>query len=172
MKESKKANKLFYENDTLSVLFNFYKEGLVIGLTNKSGEQIKIKWDELRMAENGIDKKIEHIQISKKEIIVFQPPSIISPKSECTDLVVYADNIYYLKQSGKETMKIKDFFPSKVNNSKRDSIENLKGQRITLLFPIEIKNLSHSWIFHFLLEDIKSRRTVNAGDIFLASIPL
>ena len=68
MKESKKANKLFYENDTLSVLFNFYKEGLVIGLTNKSGEQIKIKWDELRMAENGIDKKIEHIQISKKDL--------------------------------------------------------------------------------------------------------
>jgi hypothetical protein len=132
----------------------------MIDFYNKSHETIKINWDELRMAENEIDKKIEHMQLgsfSEREIIVFQPPSIISPESGCNDLVVYADNVYYLKEYGEEIkMKVKDMYPRKGDKSTRDFIEKLKGQRITLLFPIEINNVSYSWVFNFLLEDIKS----------------
>jgi hypothetical protein len=157
MKESKKPHKLYYQNDTLSISFNFYSEGLMIDFYNKSHETIKINWDELRMTENETNKKIEHMIINGGEIIVYQPPSIISPESGYTDLVVYADNIYYLKEYGKEIkMKIKDMYPREGDKSTRDSIQKLKGQRITLLFPVEINNVSYSWVFNFLLEDIKS----------------
>src|SRR5580765_7572009 len=153
MKEAQKPHRLYYNNDTLSISFNFYFEGLMIEVTNKSGEPVKINWDELRMTENETSKKIEHTQISDKEIILFQPPSIISPESGCSDLIIYSDNIYYLKEYGKEIMmKIKDMYPREGNKSTRDSIQKLKGQRITLLFPAEIKNVSHSWVFNFLLE--------------------
>jgi hypothetical protein len=159
MKESKKPHKLYYKNDTLTMSFNFYSEGLMVDFTNNSDELIKINWDELRMAVNKTNKKIEHMQINNEgEIILLQPPSIISPKSECTDLVVYADNVYYLKEFGKEIkMKIKDTYPREGNKSTRDYIQKLKGQRITLLFPVEINNVSYSWVFNFLLEDIKNR---------------
>jgi hypothetical protein len=132
----------------------------MIDFYNKSHETIKINWDELRITENETNKKIEHMQLgsfSEREIIVFQPPSIISPKSGYSDLVVYAGNIYYLKEYGEELkMKIKDMYPRKGDKSTRDSIQKLKGQRITLFFPIEINNVSYSWVFNFLLEDIKS----------------
>jgi hypothetical protein len=159
MKESKKPHKLYYKNDTLTMSFNFYSEGLMVDFTNNSDELIKINWDELRMAVNETNKKIEHMQINNEgEIILLQPPSVISPKSECTDLVVYADNVYYLKEFGKEIkMKIKDTYPREGNKSTRDYIQKLKGQRITLLFPVEINNVSYSWVFNFLLEDIKNR---------------
>lgn len=40
----------------------------------------------------------------------------------------------------------------------RDTILSLKGQIITLHFPIEIKNVSRSWDFNFLVADITSNR--------------
>lgn len=167
MKESQKTHKLYYQNDTLSIAFDFYLEGLKIDFANKSHENIKIKWDELRMTENEMDKKIEHILYrSYNEGNIIQPPSIILPKSSCNDFVAYADNVYYLKEDGKEIMKIKDMYPRVGNRNNRDSIQRLRGQRITLLFPIEINNVSHSWVFNFLLEDIKSKRAVSAGDVF------
>jgi hypothetical protein len=163
MKESQKPKKLYYKDDSFSISFDFYLEGLMIDFTNQSDEPIKINWDELRMTENETSKKIEHIVINDGGIIVYQPPSIISPESGYSDLVVYADNIYYLKEDGKEKMKIKDMYPKEGNKNTRDSIQKLKGQRITLLLPIEIKNVSHSWVFNFLLEDIKSTRETILG---------
>lgn len=165
MKESQKTHKLYYQNDTLSIAFEFYLEGLMIDFANKSHENIKIKWDELKMTENEMDKKIEHILYrSYNEGNIIQPPSIISPKSTCTDFVVYADNIYYLKEDGKEIMKLKDMYPRVGNRNNRDSIQRLSGQRITLLFPIEIKNVTHSLVFNFILEEIKNKRAISAGD--------
>lgn len=159
MKESQKPHKLFYKNDTLSISFNFYLEGLMIDFTNESNGDIKINWNEIRMTENETNKKIEHTHIrsfSERDIVIAQPPSVISPKSGCTDLVVYADNLYYTQEFGREILKIKDMYPRIGNKSTRDSIQKLRGQRITLFFPIEIKNVSYSWVFNFLLEDIKS----------------
>ena len=159
----------------MSISFDFYFEGLMIDFTNKSDEDIKVNWDKIRMTENETNKKIEHTHIrsfSEREIIVAQPPSIISPKSGSTDLVVYADNIYYRKGTGKEIMAIKDVYPREGNKSTRDSIQKLKGQVITLFFPIEFKNVSHTWVFNFLLVDIKSRREISAGGTALTLVGL
>ena len=172
MKESEKPYKLYYKNDTLSISSNFYFEGLMVEVTNKSDEPVKINWDELTMTENETNKKIEHVVINEGGIIVYQPPSIISPKSGYADLVVYADNIYYLKEDGEEKMKIKDMYPRESRKRERDSVQQLKGQRITLLLPIEIKSVSHLRVFNFLLEEIKSRREFSAGGTILTLISL
>lgn len=167
MKESQKPHKLYYQNDTLSISFNFYLEGLKMDFTNKSDEIIKIKWDELRMTVNETDKKIEHTLIIDRDFFLFKPPSTIAPKSVCTDIVVYPDNIYYVKEDGEEKMKIKEMYPTKGKKREMDSVQQLKGQRITLLLPIEIKNVSYSWVFNFLLVDIKSKRRFSALDALL-----
>ena len=168
MKESDMPDRLYYENDTLTLKFKFYLEGLMISFTNKSGVPIKIKWDEIRITENGIDKKIEHVKITEDKNYIYKPPSIFPPKSVCNDLVVYAANIYYSKEYGKEKLKIKDMFPRDDRNQNRKSIQNLKGQTITLHFPIEIKNVSRSWDFNFLIADITSKRSIDAWDVINA----
>jgi len=170
LKESEKPGKLYYETDTLSIKFKFYLEGLMIGLANKTGETIKVKWDEVRMAENGTDKKIEHVLITEEKNYIYQPPSDLYSKSGCNDLIVYAANIYYLNEDGEKKLKVKEMYPTEGDKHNRDSILNLKGQRITLYFPIEIKNVSHTLIFNFSLDDINSRRRYSALDALL--IPL
>ena len=52
MKESEMPDRLYYENDTLTLKFKFYFEGLMIRLSNKSRMPIKIKWDEIKITEN------------------------------------------------------------------------------------------------------------------------
>lgn len=169
MKESENQKKLLYKNDTLALSFNFYLEGLMIKVTNRSDKDIKIRWDELKMTENEINRKIEHVSFrsfSTGEISVFQPSSIIPPKSACTDVVVYAGNIYYESESGEKIIKVKDMYPRLGEKTTRDSIQKLRGQRITLLFPIEINNVSYSRVFNFLLVEIKKRREISVRDIF------
>jgi len=158
MKETEMPDRLYYENDTLSLKFQFYLQGLMIRFSNKSGMPIKIKWDEIRITENGLDKKIEHVKITEDKNYIYKPPSIFPPKSVCNDLVVYADNIYYLKEYGKEKLKIKDMYPTDDRKQNRNSILSLKGLIVTLHFPIEIKNVSRSWVFNFLIADITSKR--------------
>ncbi len=170
MKESQKPRKLYYQNDTLSITFQFYLEGLVIDFYNKSPESIKVNWDGIVMTTNEVDKKIQHTIIVNEEYFVYQPPSIILPKSGCTDLVVFAESVYYQKDDGEEKMKIKNMYPGKGKKREGDSIRKLIGQRITLLFPIEINNVSHSWVFNFLLADIKSKRQVSAGDVISGAV--
>ena len=170
MKESEKPAKLYYETDTLSIKFKFYLEGLMIDFTNRSVEPLKVIWHEVRMTENGKDKKIEHVLLSKEKNYIYSPPSNFPSKSGCKDLIVYAANIYYLNEDGEEKLKLKEMYPMQGDKKNRDSILNLEGQRITLYFPIEIKNVSYSLVFNFSLDDIKSRRRYSALDAIL--IPL
>jgi hypothetical protein len=168
MKESEMPDRLYYENDTLSLKFKFYLEGLMIRFSNKSAMPVKIKWDEIRITENGIDKKIEHVKITEDKNYIYKPPSVFPPKSVCNDLVVYANNIYYSNEYGKEKLKIKEMYPGDDRKQKRNSILKLKGQTITLHFPIEIKNVSRSWDFIFLIADITSKRkpgSIRASDL-------
>jgi len=170
MKESEMPDRLYYENDTLSLKFEFYLQGLMIRFSNKSGVPVKIKWDEIRMIENGIAKKIEHVKITEDKNYIYKPPSIFPPKSACNDLVVYSTNIYYSKEYGKEKLKIKDMYPRDDRNQTKNSILNLKGQTITLHFPIEIKNVSRSWVFNFLIADVTSKRSIDGWDV-IGAIP-
>ena len=119
MKESEMPDRLYYENDTLTLKFKFYFEGLMIRFSNKSGVPVKIKWDEIKITENGIDNKIKHVKITEDKSYIYKPPSIFPPKSVCNDLVVYANNIYYSKEYGKEKLKIKDMYPRDDRKQKR-----------------------------------------------------
>ena len=171
MNESQKPRKLYYQNDTLSITFQFYFEGLMIDFYNKSDESIKVNWDGIVMTTNEIDKKIQHIRNIDGEYFVIQPPSIFLPKSGYNDIVVFADSIYYRTEDGEAKMKIKDMYPRASTKKESDAARKLLGQRITLLFPIEINNMPHSWTFNFLIADIISKREFSAGDV-ISLIPV
>ena len=167
MKESKETRKLCYENDTLSMSFNFNPKGIKMDFTNKSDSAIKINWNEIKMTENDIDKKAVYIKKDEGKLKVVESPSVISPKARVSGLIVYKHNVYYLKKFGKEVMTIKDMYPAKSINSERKFVEKLVGTKITLNLPLDINKTSQSRIFNFSLEEIQSRRQVGAGDFLV-----
>jgi len=167
MKESKETKKLYYENDTLSVAFNFYSKGIKMDIVNKSDSVIRINWNEMKMSENDIAKKVVNIKRDKGKLKVVQSPSFISPNAKVSGLIAYEDNVYYSRQLGKEVMTIKDMYPVKSSNSERKFVEKLVGTRITLNLPLEINNTSHSRIFNFSLVEIYSNRQFGAGEFLL-----
>jgi len=167
MKESKETQKLSYENDTLLISFNFYSKGIKMDFTNKSDSMIKINWNELKMTENDIEKKVVYIKKDKGKLKVVQSPSVISPRAKVSGLIVYQYNIYYSRKLGKEVMTIKDMYPAQSNNSERKYIEKLVGTKVTLSLPLDINKASRNRIFNFSLDDIQSGRQFGAGEFLL-----
>ena len=167
MKESKETKKLYYENDTLSVSFNFYPKGIKMDFTNKSDSVIKINWDEVKMTENDIEKKIVYIRKEKGRLKGVQSPSHISPKAKISGLLVYKYNVCYSRKLGKEVMVIKDMYPTQSANSERRFVEKSVGTKITLNLPTDINRISYNKVFNFRLEEIQSARKVGAGELLL-----
>ena len=167
MKESKETKKLSYENDTLSISFNFYPKGIKMDFTNKSDSVIRINWSEVKMTENDIEKKIVYVKNDKGKLKVVQSPSLILPKAKVSGLLVYEYNVYYLKKFGKEVIAIKDMYPTQSANSERKFVEKLTGTKITLNVPTDINKISYNKVFNFRLEEIQSVRKVGAGEFLL-----
>ena len=167
MKESKETKKLSYENDTLSISFNFYPKGIKMDFTNKSDSVIQINWSEVKMTENDIEKKIVYVKKDKGNLKVAQSPSLILPKTKVSGLLVYEYNVYYLKKLGKEVIAIKDMYPTQSANNERKFVEKLIGTKITLKLPADINKMSYNKVFNFRLEEIQSARKVGAGELLL-----
>ena len=167
MKESKEVKKLRYENDTLLVSFNFYAKGIKMDFTNKSDSVVSINWNEVKMTENDIEKRVICIKHDKRKLKVVESPSLISPKAKISGLLVYDDNVYYSKKQGKEVMTIKDMYPAQSANSERKSVEKLVGTKIKLKLPLDINNTSHNKTFNFSIEEIQSARQFNGGEFLL-----
>ena len=167
MKESKETKKLYYENDTLSISFNFYPKGIKMDFTNKSDSVIKINWSEVKMTENDTEKKIVYIKKDKGNLKVVQSPLLILPKAKVSGLLVYEYNVYYLKKFGKEVIAIKDMYPTQSANSERKFIEKLTGTKIILKLPTDINKICYNRVFNFRLEEIQSARMVAAGELLL-----
>ena len=167
MKESKEAKKLYYENDTLSISFNFYPKGIRMDFTNKSDSVIKINWNEVRMTENDMAKKIVYIKKERGNLKEVLSPSHISPRAKISGLLVYKYNVYYSRKLGKEVMGIKDMYPTQSRNSERKFVEKLIGTKITLNLSTDINKTSYNKIFNFRLEEIQSARKAGAGGLLL-----
>src|SRR5688500_2296331 len=151
----------------MSVSFNFYPKGVKMDVVNKSDSAIRIFWDEIKMVENDIEKKVVHVRKHKGQLKVVQPPSLIAPKGKVSDLIVYEYNIAYSRKFGNEIMTIKDMYPGQGRNSERKFIEKLVGTRVTLYLPLDMNRASHQRTFTFLLEDIQSSRMEGAGEFLL-----
>ena len=167
MKESKETKKLRYENDTMLVSFNFYAKGIKMDFTNKSDSVIKIDWNEVKMNENDIEKKVVCVKNDKRKLKVAESPSFIAPKTKVSGLLVYDNNVYYSKKPGKEVMTINDMYPSKSANSHRKFVERLVGTKIKLSLPLDINRTSHNKTFNFSIEEIQSARQFNGAEFLL-----
>lgn len=165
MEEAKKDNHLHYDDDTISVVFNIFPKGFKIIYYNKTKSDIGVHWEEMKILENGIEKEIIHVKREKGRLISFQPPSNISPKQRHEDFIVFEEGVTYAAGPEKSILQIADIIPLKVNDSTKQIVQGLKGQRITVQIPVEVSNITYSKTFTIVFGDIKVRRMVSGTDI-------
>jgi hypothetical protein len=152
MQESEKPRQLHYENDTVSLSFDFYYAGLLVTFINKSNYIATINWHQLLFKQNDTAKQITHILINEeREFYLFKPPETIAPKGKLADLLVFTDQVSTIKIENREVLDVKDMYPRKTRNSDRASAENMAGRRITLRIPFVFNSIPQPKDFHFTL---------------------
>jgi len=172
MEGAKKDNHLHYDDDTISVVFNIFPKGFKMIYYNKTKSDIRVNWDEMKIQENGIKKEIIHVKKEKGRMISFQPPSSISPKQRHEDFIVFEEGVTYSAGPEKSILQITDIIPLKVNDSTKQIVQGLQGQRITVHIPVEVSNITYSKTFTIVFGEIKVRRMVSGTDILAGALSL
>ena len=170
MEEAKKDNHLHYDDDTISVVFNIFPKGFKMIYYNKTKSDIRLNWDEMKIQENGIEKEIIHVKREKGRLISFQPPSSISPKQRHEDFIVFEEGVTYAAGPEKGILQIADIIPLKVNDSTKQIVRGLKGQRISVHIPVKVSNITYPKTFTIVFGDIKVRRMVSGTDILAGAV--
>ncbi len=156
-----KSNRLYFENDTLSVAFSIDNKGLNFDLYNKLPDDgIRINWDEVSLSYNGQAKRIIHKETGITKLTDLQPPTTIPPRTNLSDFIVSTEDVFFTNNQGKRLMTIKEIYPTYDYGSKkkRAYILKLKGYRISLFFPYYIRNVYHSKTFEFIISDIIAKK--------------
>jgi hypothetical protein len=152
---SKSDDEPGYKDDTLSVTVGISPKGYQLHFHNKTKFAIGIKWQEIKVEENGIEKRMVYVTKEKGKEIVYRPHSFISSRSRLTEgLMVFEDNITYVDGSDEGILKIADVYPLKVNGNSKKVVQPLKGQKITFYIPVEISNVGYSITLDVFLLDI------------------
>jgi hypothetical protein len=112
------------------------------------------------MSINGKAQRIVHKETGTVRVTDVQPPTTIPPKTYLEDGLLPTDKIRYINNQGKRILIVSDLYPKYDYGSKktRALIMGMKGERITIFFPYYIKNVYHSKIFDFLIEDIATKK--------------
>lgn len=149
-----------YENDTMSISFDFRNNGIMFSLFNKSEEGIKINWDELSMSINGKAQRVVHKETGTYNTTTVQPPTTVPPKTILEDVIIPTDYISYYYVSGHRNIKVNDIYPKYDygNKQKRAEVMKMKGQKIVIFFPYYIKDIYFSKTFEFIIEDITTKK--------------
>jgi len=154
------SSPLFYENDTMSLSFQFNPKYIEFEAYNKLEDGIRINWDELSIAVNGEAKRIVHYETGENKITEVQPPTTIPPKSKLNDGLIPTDNIKYVISAGKRIPVYTYTYPNSDNGNKkyREKIMSMKGQKTIFFFPYYLRGIYHSKTFEFLITDVIQRK--------------
>lgn len=157
------SDKLFYENDSLSISFSFKPKYIEFELYNKLEEGIRINWDEVSIAINGKAKRVIHYETGSTSYLQVQPPTTIPPKSKLVDGFILSENVSTLgttSLTGKAKTILYDIYPIKVEGFKnaQEKVLGRKGEKTTVFFPMYIRNEFSAKTFEFIIQDISIRK--------------
>ena len=160
LEKPQKSNNLNFENDTMSISFDFIEKGITFKLYNKTEDGIKINWDELSMSVNGKAQRVLHKETGSYKITDVQPPTTIPPKTVLEDGIIPSDIVSYSNIGGRTIINLNALYPKYDYGDKRKRAEimNMKGQKIVIFLPYYIRNIYHSKIFEFLITDIIAKK--------------
>lgn len=161
LERPQKSNALLYENDTMSISFDFTEKWINFKMYNKIEDGIRVNWDELSMSINGKAARVVHKETGAYKITEVQPPTTVPPKTFLDDAIVPTENVKFTTaMGGRSIVSINPIYPTQDygNKKTKEKIMGRKGERITVFFPYYIKNVYYSKVFEFIIEDIIAKK--------------
>lgn len=148
-----KVSKYLYVDNVLSIIIFASPTQFNFELKNISDNSLKVVWDEAVIVDfDGSTSKVMHKGTKYSARNESQPASTIIKGAMLDDLAAPTDKVRYsdaLKEWVNDSM-----FPSKMGQS---------GKILTLMLPIQIKDVVNEYIFVFDLEYVKNGSAAKPG---------
>ncbi len=139
-------SKFLYEDNVISIIIFATPSQFSFELKNVSDNTLKIIWDEAVIVDvEGSSNKVMHKGIKYSARNESQPASTIIKGSSLDDLAAPTDKVYYSEYA--KEWRNGSMFPSK---------PELTDKKLTLMLPIQIKDVINEYIFVFDLEYVKN----------------
>lgn len=135
-------SKYLYEDNVISIILFVSPSQFNFELRNISDNSLKIIWDEaVIVGIDGNSSKVMHKGTKYSARNESQPASTVIKGSTLEDIAAPVDNVRY-----------SDVLKEWVNDSMYPSKPELRGKTLTLMLPIQIKDVINEYIFVFDLE--------------------
>lgn len=138
----KDITKYSYEDNFINILIFAASEQFNFILKNVSDNTLKVVWNEAVFVDvDGSTSKVMHSGIKYSQREADQPASTIIKGAKLEDLAAPTDKVYYSEKLNKWTSE------SLYANAKQE----LEGQTIKLMLPIQVKDVINEYVFEFTL---------------------
>jgi hypothetical protein len=153
-----------YTDENIKIEFGFGKTELDFELKNLTNNPIKVIWDEVSFIQFEEGKRIFHKGVKYIDRSNPQVPTIIPVGTTLSDLICPIDNVSYdagyyyssLAQKSAEWVTSSLWFSNDYNKlSIREGAMKLKGEKYSLLMPMEINGVKKNYTFEFEITDVK-----------------
>lgn len=149
-----------YEDDLLTIDWEYNKTQLGFDLTNKSDGTLRIIWDEAAYIDiRGKTSRVFHKGIKYTNREESQPPTSIYKNSKLSDLVAPVDYVSYTSgQYGGWSSKPLIFLANTSSYSMSDKFDELLlNKEIRVVLPIKHKDDTLEYIFTFAIDFIEHK---------------
>jgi len=157
MQPSTTTDSLFYENDSMKVVFNLKPDRIAFRLDNKLNDAMQIRWDEASISVRGKSYRVAHKETGTFKINDLQPLTTIPPKSYTRDGLIPTDNINYLNlRNTGPLLYTSTMFPycDYGKNSVKKQAELLKGATVMIYLPIYVAGKYAAKSFQVNIDDV------------------
>jgi hypothetical protein len=129
----------------------------VFRMHNKTDHSIRIIWDEaVYVNVNGSSGRVTHAGVKYTDRNNPQPPTVVVKNANIDDIIIPADNIYYVPgQYG--GWRTRPMFPNRANTQEESNAlrEQYIGKEVRVLLPLEIQGTINEYIFTFKIESFE-----------------
>ena len=150
-------DKYRYEDDYIAIVWYVGTTQFYFDLTNKSGNTLKINWDDISYVDyQGKTGRMMHSGVKYTDRNNSQPASTIPKGASLSDILLPTDNVYYLSgQYG--GWQEKYLIPCVYRNAANRATEapSFIGKTMTIMMPILIENIQNDYTFTFSIDKLK-----------------
>lgn len=140
------SESLAFEDESLSIQWQFTGSKLLFELRNKTDNPISIDWNQVSYVDSeGNAKKITHDGVKYANRTDPQPVTTLPPSAKIQDVIIPVDNVRYVEGFGWTTGSL---FP--IGEEGR----LYKGKNFSVFFPLEINGTKKNYSFKFQILDV------------------
>lgn len=141
------SKNLFVEDKMVSIKFTLNKKDIGFTLSNKTGNPIKIDWNQVSYVDTGSKShKVIHEGVKFSSKSEPQAPTIIPPTSSIDDIISPSD---YISFSSSGNWYQKPILPE------GEEALPYKGKTFSIFLPLEINGKIKNYFFTFRIVDIR-----------------